>query len=452
MAEGELENFPGWTTVEKLGEGGFCAVYRVRPAEGDGPERAVKVLFDRTAHAIERFAAEARLLQTIDHPNVVRVHALHDEVRPPWLVMDLLAGRDLEEAMKEQGPMDPERAARLYADVASGLATVHARGVRHRDIKTANIMLGHDGVPRLIDFGIARDPEAVRMTGKGMVMGTAAYLPPEVFYAEDPNAAQEDPAGDVYALGQALCESLTGRIMFDPGNKQTNGLVAVMKEKLDRAHLDPREWRPGVPAELADIVVAATKREVADRIRTADELERRLRNWLAARRTTGMAAPVSRVTEMPSVPVGAIPPSPPIRPPAEHREVRVEAGGGRGAAAAASFAGLGLVAAGWTLAALVGLLALWLGAPEPVQMPSAKPKVSLAVAGQRSAMGKCRRGNARGSAVLTWTVRDGRVWDVDVGSSNLGPEVDECLRGAVRSLRIPARDLTVTVRQPVTFR
>jgi hypothetical protein len=449
VTEPVLESFPGWVTLEKLGEGGFCAVFRVRPEEGDGPERAVKVLYDRSGHSIERFAAEARLLQTIDHPNVVRVHALHDEARPPWLVMDLLAGRDLEETLKEQGPMDPERAASLYADLANGLHAVHALGVRHRDIKPANIMLGQDGVPKLIDFGIARDPNQARMTGKGMVMGTAAYLPPEVFYADDPNAAQENPAGDVCALTQALCESLTAKIMFEQSAAQTNGLVAVMKEKLDRPHLDPREWRPGVPGELAEIVIAGTKREAEERIPDAAELERRLRQWLAARRTSAIAAPVSRLTELPPVPM-----APPVSmEPEPQKEVRVVEGGrGRGAAAAASMAGLGLVAAGWTLLAILGVLGLWLGAPAPPQMPSAKPKLSLVVAGQRSAMQRCRKGNVRGSAILLWKVHDGRAYDPQVASSSLGPEVDACLRGSVANLRIPSRDLTVQVRQPITFR
>src|SRR5687767_8847239 len=113
-----LPRFDGWETLEKLGEGGMCEVYRVRPANGAaGPERAIKVLMDRSDTAIRRFTDEGVLLQRILHPNVVRVHAINGEARPPWLVMDLLAGRDLEETIEVEGAMDPERAAPMFADL-----------------------------------------------------------------------------------------------------------------------------------------------------------------------------------------------------------------------------------------------------------------------------------------------------------------------------------------------
>src|SRR5689334_3076917 len=110
--------FAGWECIEKLGEGGMCSVWRARPTSGQGPERAIKMLHDPNSASVKRFADEARLLQRIDHPNVLKIQELHDEGKPPWIVMDLLAGRDLEETREQQGAMDPEQAARLIADVA----------------------------------------------------------------------------------------------------------------------------------------------------------------------------------------------------------------------------------------------------------------------------------------------------------------------------------------------
>src|SRR5688500_7533013 len=117
-----LPRFDGWETLEKLGEGGMCEVYRVRPASGNGPERAIKVLMDRSETSVRRFTDEGVLIQRIVHPNIVRVHQIAGDARPPWLVMDLLAGRDLEETIEVEGAMDPERAAPMFADLADALA------------------------------------------------------------------------------------------------------------------------------------------------------------------------------------------------------------------------------------------------------------------------------------------------------------------------------------------
>ena len=452
-----LETFPGWESIEKLGEGGMCAVYRVRPLDtgSDGPERAVKVLYDRAANAVERFVAEARLLQTIRHPNVVGVHELHGDTKPPWLVMDLLAGRDLEETRNEQGALEPEVVARLYADVASGLEAVHALGIRHRDIKPANIMLGHDGIPRLIDFGIARDPKAARLTGHGLVMGTAAYLPPEVFWSDEPKDAQESEAADVYALGQSLCESATGKPVFDLEKLGGNALVGIMKDKIDRPYLDPREWRPGVPADLAEIIIDATRREVEDRIPTAAELERRLRGFLGQRKGSGVAAPVNRITQMPLVPPPASQ-AVPVVAPDPHHAIAPHAIGNTGAhagtAAAASFAGFGLVSAAWVLVLLVGLAGLAMMAPaDPA--PRARATVNEAVRSQRTLFDKCKRSRIKGEIVLGIQVAGGRATSVRSVRSNISnAEVERCVSQAANSLRFPGRDLELEVMLPVQFR
>jgi len=298
-----LPTFAGFETLEKLGQGGMCEVYRVKSADG---ERAIKVLTDLTKGMVERFAAEARLLQDIDHANVLKVHALHDEAKPPWIEMELLAGKDLEENRRDEGPVGPERAARWFADLAGGLAEVHAHGVRHRDIKPANIMLGQDGVPRLIDFGIARQTNTAHVTRQGFVVGTASYLPPEIFFDDNSRDIQDSEVADVYALGQTLCEVLTGESVHPRGQAGGDAavLVRIMKDKVERPHLDPREWLASCPDGLAEVVVRATKQEPEERLASATDLQQALRDWLSSRQVAE-EAPITnlRPDQLPAPPV-----------------------------------------------------------------------------------------------------------------------------------------------------
>ncbi len=303
---GRLPTFDGWTVIEKLGEGGMCAVYRAHPNDGLGPERALKVLTDRGTNATQRFMIEAELLQRIDHPNVVKVHFVERDARPPWIVMDLLQGRDFEERRLSDGATDPEHTARLFADLANGLATVHALGVRHRDIKPANIILGDDGVARLIDFGIARDTSDAHLTQQGFVVGTAAYLPPEIFVEDDAHQIQDSEVADVYALGQTLHEVLIGTSTYPPdGGTQTGLLVQIMRVKLDQPYLDPSVDRPQIPKGLAAVVRKATAQEPSERLQSAGALEEALRRWLVTRTSRAREAPVSIVDphELPAPPV-----------------------------------------------------------------------------------------------------------------------------------------------------
>ncbi len=285
-------DFGPWKIVEKLGEGGQCAVFRVRH-EDDGKERALKVMLDAKEGSIERFVAEAQLLMTIDHPNILKVHALNTEGSTPWILMDLLGGMDLDEEITAKGPFEPERAARVIADIANGLAEVHARGVRHRDIKPANIMVGNDGIPKLIDFGIAREITRAHLTQAGMVIGTLAYLPPELFEEDDMAAVQDSETADVYALGQSLYELLTGDTTYPKEGSTTKLMARVMREKLEKPFLDPRLRRAQVPEELAAVVRDATQQEPSARIHTAVDLEKRLRQWLIQWNDLN-TAPVSR--------------------------------------------------------------------------------------------------------------------------------------------------------------
>jgi serine/threonine protein kinase len=458
-----LPHFEGWETIEKLGEGGMCEVYRARPKEG-GPERAVKLLTDRSDVSIRRFVDEAALLQRIDHPNVVRVHHIAPDTRPPWLVMDLLGGRDLDETMRVEGPMDPERAARLFGDLADGLAAVHRAGVRHRDIKPANIRLGVDGVARLIDFGIARDASASRHTRQGFVVGTASYLPPEIFVEDDAHGVQDTEACDVYALGQTLCETLAGRVVhqFKDGAEAAL-LVRIMRDKLDREYLDPRDLGARVPDELARIVRRATAREPEDRTPTADKLAQELRDWLLSR-TSASIAPISRVdlghVSLPPKPPPAPPPREapqttstdlvpppqappvPVKTPAPRRGLWVAA---YGAVGALGMAGTALVVVLLLGVSLVGIGALWAFRPASDPEPG---KIRTAVAALGPQLASCDAGQA----TFSLTVDAGRVQKlVPLGGSTFGKRGEKCVTRVLQDASYP-KTKKLTVEVPIVVR
>lgn len=446
----ELPAFEGWEVVEKLGEGGMCAVYRVRDPLGAEPERAVKVLTDANPSSAERFAEEARLLQEIDHPNVVKVHELHAESRPPWIVMDLLSGHDLEESREALGPMDPERAARLFALLANGLAVVHDLGVRHRDLKPANIIVSEDGVPRLIDFGIARKTTRAHVTQEGFVVGTASYLPPEIWVEDDARAIQDTALADVYALGQCLCEVLTGMPVHSRVGGGPSLLVSIMKDKLDRPHLDPHEWRTQVPEALAAIVRRATAREPEDRTPTAHTLEAELKGWLEQRRA-GAQAPVSQLSPR------QLPPPPttgeqgqPSGPKPETTAIPLASAG---TAAAASAATGTLLVGALVLAALVGLVLLWVARPRPQPADGAwTASADKTVARAREALSRCGGAETQGDLTLRGSVRNGRAARVRVLDSTLADRaVGPCVTTVLEGLDWPKASTPVTVEMTVHF-
>lgn len=461
-----LPTFDGYETLEKLGEGGMCAVYRVNGPQG---EVAIKLLLDKTKTAAERFATEAEMLMALEHPNVLRVFALHEEAQPPWIVMELLAGKDLEETRVDMGPIGPEQAAMWFADLANGLSAVHAQGVRHRDLKPANIMLGHDGVPRLIDFGIARQTNAAHVTRQGFVLGTASYLPPEIFLDDNSREIQDSESADVYALGQSLCEMLTGESVHPrqaTGNDATI-LVRIMKDKVENPCLDPRRWRPQVPEGLAMVVRRATAQDPEDRIPTAAALEKELRDWLVARRTAEVAPLSTLKGDLPAPPSATPPPadrdsergatpapaptSPrggragdrPVVRPTSSGTVAPVARVAMGGAGAAGFLGIGGILATCLVLGLVGLGVLYAYSPA---VDSAA--VSKVVAGHRNAVAACRSGEKGDVRVRVRSV-GGKVSTKAVGGS-AKESVRSCIASAMEEGAWPPGTWTVTV--PVELR
>ncbi|MCU1377872.1 MAG: serine/threonine protein kinase [Acidimicrobiales bacterium] len=304
-----------------LGSGATSAVWRARDLDL-GRVVALKALLgaDVDPELANRFQRESTILGRLSHPNVVPVLGSGDDEGRPYLIMELVDGISMA-AVLDRGTMPVDEALDLVADVAAGLGAAHRAGVVHRDVKPANIVCGHDGVPRLVDFGIARAADLTSMTMADSVLGTASYLSPEQARGEVPG-----PASDVYALGCVLFEALTGRPPFEADSP-----LGVAYRHVHDAPISPRVLRPEVPAPVEAIVLRCLAKDPGDRYAHGAELEAALRRVRAGEALADAAATVSTVSTasngtmvMPVVaaaPAGElIDPSPLAEPPlANHR-------------------------------------------------------------------------------------------------------------------------------------
>ena len=257
------ERIGDWVIEGPIGSGGMGTVYRCHNALTPRIKAAVKIIrSDRPETFRERFLREVESLEALHHPAVVRVKGWGEQEGMLWLAMDLVEGTDLEDALYTKGALSEEAAVRVFSDVAAGLAHAHERNVIHRDVKPANILIMPDGAGRIVDFGIAVQDGRTRLTAAGSMNGTPAYMAPETFGGK-PTAELLD----IYALGQALHESLTGLVAFPQpeGLTTTQQLAHVVGLKMKAEPLDPG---PDFPEYLREVVRRSTQPLPTKRIPT----------------------------------------------------------------------------------------------------------------------------------------------------------------------------------------
>lgn len=249
-------------------EGGMGVVYRGRDLETDRVV-AIKVLREELVESIARFTREAELLATIDDPGIVR-HVAHGvENGSPYLVMDWIEGPTLASWLADRG-LTPAESIDVVHRLASSLATAHARGLVHRDIKPQNVVFA-DGVlerPMLVDFGLARlVSDHQRLTMTGAVVGTPGHMAPEQAMGK----RDVDARTDVFALGCLLYECLVGFPAFGGRNA-----TAVMTKIVLWQPPSVRELVPELPALVDDIVVRTLAKVPTERPHDAAEVARLL--------------------------------------------------------------------------------------------------------------------------------------------------------------------------------
>jgi eukaryotic-like serine/threonine-protein kinase len=280
---------------ELLGQGGMARVFR-------GTDRvlnrsvAVKVLSPQFAgddQFVARFRREAQAAAALNHPNIVSVYDTGDQGDVHYIVMEYVEGRTLRDAIRQEGPILPERASEIAQAVARALSSAHEAGLVHRDIKPGNIMLTRDGEVKVMDFGIARTSTGDTLTQTAAVLGTASYLSPE-----QAQGTAVDARSDIYSLGCVLYEMLTGRPPFTGDSP-----VAIAYKHVREDPVHPSNLNPDVPPSLDAVVMKAMAKNPENRYQTADELRQDLERASAGLPTVAtpllLADPTEVVTHQP---------------------------------------------------------------------------------------------------------------------------------------------------------
>ncbi|MEO7327638.1 MAG: serine/threonine-protein kinase [Minicystis sp.] len=307
LCDSDRENY---RIVHFLAEGGYSQVYKA-VHERSGALVAIKVLHLRHARnkkTLRRQIQEANTLYELQHPNVVRVHAIgaREKDGMVFMVMDLLVGRTLRELVWDMGGKMPiPWTLKIMGSVGRGLSAIHQRVIVHRDLKPDNLHVRDDGHVSLFDLGTARIPKAARLTTRGYTLGTLDYMSPEQLL--DPDSI--DARSDLFSLGSMLYEALSGRNPFggvgdDVNDKQAIGIRITM-----RPH-PPLLTVPGaqhVPSYVAAIVERLLEKSPADRYRSAevvaDLLEGALAKYEHDLRAKGLTLqPLSKLAEIPRRP------------------------------------------------------------------------------------------------------------------------------------------------------
>ena len=250
--------------IDFLGEGGMGEVYRGVHAKL-GRVAAIKVLNEasrRDQGFVDRFFNEARIQESLHHPNIAAVYDFTEVQGQPCIIMEYVDGDTLCDRVRPYGPMPTAEALRIFSSVVDAISYVHAHGVIHRDIKSNNVKIGTQGQVKLLDFGIAKGGASPALTQTGSVIGTIEYLSPEQL-----STGHADQRSDIWALGVLLYEVLTGRVPFQA---QTIGALCAQISNADYPPL--RQLNPAAPAAAEAIVSRCLKKNAAERYQTAESL------------------------------------------------------------------------------------------------------------------------------------------------------------------------------------
>jgi serine/threonine-protein kinase len=273
----EARNLGQYRLRRRLGAGGMgevylaehqllkrpCALKLIRP--GDSTD----------ARALERFEREVRLTGTLSHPNTVEIYDYgRAEDGTYYYVMEYLPGLNLDELVDRYGPLPPARVVYLLRQVCGALSEAHAAGLLHRDIKPSNIIAsrrgGIDDVAKLLDFGLVRQSPTVRsanLSAEGQILGTPLFMAPE----QATSAQALDGRSDIYSLGAVAYYLLTGRPPF----QGDDGIAVLIAHARDPV-APPSRHRPGIPADLEQVVLRCLAKDVDKRYPDADSLARAL--------------------------------------------------------------------------------------------------------------------------------------------------------------------------------
>jgi serine/threonine-protein kinase len=259
------EQLDHYDLEELLARSGMASIFRAVDRRS-GKVVALKVphlQYESDVAFFERFRREEQIGQKLSHPNIVRVLPADQRSRT-YLVMEFAEGRSLRAVMRERKRLPIEEALAIARQIGSALEYMHGQGVVHRDLKPDNVLVGEAGDVKLLDFGIAMDEAARRLTWFGLSppIGTPDYMAPEQV-----RGTRGDARTDIYALGTLLYEMITGELPFTAGNAH-----AMMRAKLDDDPRPPRDLVADIPSGIDEIILRAIERSPRERYRTVREM------------------------------------------------------------------------------------------------------------------------------------------------------------------------------------
>jgi len=254
-----------YTVLKKLGEGGKGIVYKARDTALNRIV-AIKMLKNpvTTGEAYSRFITEAQSVARLTHPNIVSIHDIGKEDGKPFFVLEFVEGHNLRGLIESspEGKCDISTILRIGIDVCHALQYAHSQGILHRDVKPENVMITEDGVAKLMDFGLARMLGQPRQTQDGVIVGTVAYVAPEIALGKG-----ADAQSDLYSLGAVLYEAVTGKPPF-PGDDP----VKVIFSHIHDYPVSPDKLNPKLPPAFTEFVMRLLEKDPEKRYKSAADL------------------------------------------------------------------------------------------------------------------------------------------------------------------------------------
>jgi len=260
-----------YTVLKKFGEGGKGIVYKARDTILNRVV-AIKMLKNpvTSGEAYTRFMTEAQSAAKLSHPNIVSIHDIGKEDEKPFFVLEFVEGHDLRDLIETslEGKCDIQTVLRIAIDVCNALQYAHSQGILHRDVKPENIKATPEGVAKLMDFGLAKMLGQPRQTQDGVIVGTVAYVAPEIALGKG-----ADARSDLYSLGAVLYEAVTGKPPF-PGEDP----VKIIFSHIHDYPVSPDRLNPKIPHALAECIMKLLEKDPTKRYQSAADLLKVLRD------------------------------------------------------------------------------------------------------------------------------------------------------------------------------
>ena len=261
-----------YEVIERVGRGGMAEVYKGYHPKLDR-HVAIKILHGFLAEGedfLARFEREAKAVASLRHENIIQIHDFDVQDENYYMVMEYVDGDTLTEKLqklsKTKSKMPLDEVLSITKQVAKALAHAHKQGIIYRDLKPSNILIAKNGQTFLTDFGIAKIASTTQFTSTGALIGTPAYMSPELCKGIDLT-----PVSDLYSLGIIIYEMLTGEIPYDSETP-----LSILQKHITEPIPSLYEHRVDLPAAFEKIISTALAKEPEDRYQTADEISKAL--------------------------------------------------------------------------------------------------------------------------------------------------------------------------------